>query len=316
MMRAPKKRLLKLESLECRTVLSADLANGVLTVTGTSKADVIGVDIPAAGDFAGQLEVNVNGTLSHFDPQQVSSLKVFGLGGNDTISIGEEVQIDAWISGGNGKDDIAGGGGDDEVHGGNGKDSIRGGEGYDELYGNNGKDSLYGDDDDDFIDGGNGADDCHGGLGDDRLKGGNGKDSLDGDEGNNLLDSDRGKDTKRNGEDADLDSEFKALLTGLSGRGKAEYENEIDDGVVETKFKLELEDLAANTTYDVTIGEVVVAQITTNGSGDAELEFCSQPDEDELAFPEGFPTVELETQISIGTALQGTFTAHHGPHSD
>lgn len=305
---------LSIECLESRRVLSADLADGVLTIVGTKKSDVIEVSVPTSGDHVGQLQVDVNGILSHFNPAEVSSLLIQGLSGNDQITVASDIVVAAWISGGNGNDTINGGGGADTLLGENGKDVIHGGEGDDEIFGGNGNDQLFGDGGNDYLDGGNGKDDCNGGLGDDRVKGGSGKDRLDGGAGTNLLDADRGKDTKINGTDADFETELKAALTGDTGKGKAEYENEVENGTTKTKFELEVEDLPANTTFDVKIGATVVAQITTNNSGDAKLKFSSDPEgPSELAFPDGFPEIVAGNTISVGDLITGTFEVKQGP---
>lgn len=307
---------LSLESLESRRLLSADLADGVLTIVGTKKSDVIEVSVPTAGDHIGQLQVDVNGTLNHFNPAQVTSIRIQGLNGNDEITVASDIVIATWINGGNGNDTINGGGGDDTILGENGKDVVHGGEGDDEIFGGNGNDQLFGDGGDDYIDGGNGKDSCNGGLDDDRVKGGKGKDLLDGGAGNNQLDSDKGKDTKLNGTDSDFELELKAALTGDTGKGEAEYESEIEDGVTKRKFELEVEDLTPNTTYDVTIGVTVVAQITTNGAGDAKLKFSTSPKgPNETLMPDGFPEIAAGNAIAIGTALNGTF-AVAGPEEN
>ena len=341
-----RQRRLGIEGLEGRIVLSADLAGGVLSIVGTNKKDTIGVAVETSGPHAGELAATVNGQQGFFTVGDVSKIRIFGLNGSDQITIDENVLIDAWISGGQGKDDIHGGGGDDEihgdqgkdtidgragdddiygdegkdlllggagndmVHGGEGKDTILGGVGDDLLYGESGNDFLDGQDGDDFEDGGSGKDDCHGGLGDDRLKGGTGNDNLDGDDGDDLLDGDDGKDHLDDGDECDLDTEFKAILSGVGSQwAKAEYELENEDGLLETELKIDAKHLAANTVFDVILDGMTVGQLTTDGDGEAELKFSSDPDSDELAFPLGFPSIHDGSTISIGTDLQGSFVA-------
>ena len=103
------RRALRIEGLEDRRVLSADLVNGVLSVVGTKKSDVIQVDIPSSGEHIGQLAVDVNGVQSFFDVNAVSAIHIFGLNGNDQIAVADDVLIDTWISGGQGKDNPKGG---------------------------------------------------------------------------------------------------------------------------------------------------------------------------------------------------------------
>ncbi len=271
-------------------------------------------------------------------------LRVNGRGGNDRITIADSVLIDAWVSGGNGRDQIQcgggnddisgeqgkdvidGGAGNDEIHGGEGKDTLRGGSGEDEmhgdegqdylaggddddrLFGENGNDSIHGDEGDDYGDGGRGKDNCHGGLGNDRLKGGAGNDHLDGDEGDDLLDGDEGRNSLVDGTTTDLDLEFRALLSGLGDAwGRADLEFELEHGQLEIKFEVEVRYLAANTTYDIVVAGFTVGQITTDQEGEGKVEFSSVHHEDELPLPEGFPSLNAGATVSIGMVLQGEF---------
>jgi Ca2+-binding RTX toxin-like protein len=234
---------------------------------------------------------------------------VHGNSGNDRIWGGDGMDT---LYGDSGNDNLDGEADDDTCYGNNGKDDIRGGTENDALFGGNGKDTLWGEAGDDYLDGGNGMDTCRGGLGDDELKGGNGKDLLDGDQGNNLLDRDRGKDTTANGIVADLDQELRALMSGQNNdSARAKYDLKNDDGSLKTEFEVEVHHLAANTTFDIIIDGVTVGQITTDGSGDGELEFSSDPSGGEAPFPAAFPTIEAGSLISIGNVLQGTFVKWH-----
>jgi len=373
-------RRLRIETLENRTLLAADLVNGLLTVVGTNGNDNIDVQVATSGPNAGQLQVDVNGAQNFFDVNLVNTIQISGLSGNDQITVDDNVAIDTSINGGKGNDTIKGGSGsdtihgdagndsidgsdgddvifgdkgndailagagndtadggsgndtihgddgddtirgnngndtlsgdanDDNIHGDNGKDSVNGDDGDDDVYGDNGSDSLDGGDDNDHLDGGNGRDDCHGGQGDDQLKGGRGHDQLDGDDGNNLLDPDKGHDDVEDGIEADLDSEFKAILTGAGDMsGKASYELENEDGQIKTNFELEVRNLAANSTLDVVIDGVTVGQVSTDGSGEGELHLSSDPSGDELPFPSGFPAIHLGSTILVADSVQGSF---------
>src|SRR3990172_5331502 len=173
------RRSFSVECLERRALLSADLASGILTVVGTKAGDLIEFD--AAGT---DLSVSLNGEVQLFNAADVQLLHINGGGGNDTITIADDVLIDAWVSGGKGhdamdggsgndvlngdqgNDNTAGDGGDDEIHGGSGHDSLYGGTGSDDLNGENGLDELSGDEGNDDLDGGTGNDECRGGLDD------------------------------------------------------------------------------------------------------------------------------------------------------
>lgn len=230
-----------------------------------------------------------------------------GGNGNDTLWGDED---NDFADGGNGNDTVDGEEGNDTCRGGNGKDTLRGGDDNDSLYGDNGKDTVWGGEGDDYMDGGNGSDDCRGENGDDEMKGGRGRDRVDGGGGSNLYDDDD-QDDSSNGIPCDLDNQFRALLVGPNNAsGHAEYESENENGVLRTKLELEVQDLAANSTFDLIIGGVTVGQITTDGSGQAEVRFSSLPHGNEVAFPGNFPQLQDGTTIAVGAVLTGTFATH------
>lgn len=225
-----RRRSFGMESLERRTLMAADLLNGTLTIVGTTGNDNIQVQVAVGGPNAGQLQVDVNGQQTFFDPLQVTSINISGLSGNDHITVDDAITVNTLIDGGAGNDDIKGGGGNDTIHGrtgndtidgslGNdtvygdqGNDSIHAGDGDDTVHGNQGNDSIWGGDGDDTIDGdqgndtidgevgddvchgNNGNDNLHGGFGNDQVFGDNGKDSLWGDDNNDFLDGGNGTD--------------------------------------------------------------------------------------------------------------------------
>jgi Ca2+-binding RTX toxin-like protein len=165
------------ELLEMRRLLSATLVDGVLTVTGTRKDDLIRiVQKPTT------LLVTVNGHLDAFKPTHVRSVIVNGNRGNDRIllSVGSIVylgdatttpQLDLKkklrVDGGGGNDAIDSGGGahttllggdgndflqassyqvDNQIIGGTGDDTMLGGAGSEDMSGGDGNDTvqLYG----------------------------------------------------------------------------------------------------------------------------------------------------------------------------
>jgi len=181
-------------------------------INGTKKNDQIVVQEGADG----WLSVRINGRTSQVQLQQGQEIHVFGLNGDDRITLegltrnalvdggnGND-QIDASgvtsplvslvLQGGNGHDRIIGGVGDDLLEGGNGKDVLVGNEGDDRLLGGNGKDLLIGGLGDDVLEGNNGNDSLLGGPGRDRLDGGNGKDLLIGGSEDEVVDGGHGRD--------------------------------------------------------------------------------------------------------------------------
>ena len=145
------------------------------------------------------------------------------------------------------------------------------------------------------------------------MKGGLGHDHLDGDGGNNLLDPDSGNDDMANGIQVDLDSEFKAILTGSGNMsGCAQHSVENEGGQVKTTFELQVNHLAANATLDVTLDGVMIGQINTDGSGQGELQLSSDPSGNELAFPSNFPSIHAGSTLVVAGGLQGTFAVQFG----
>jgi hypothetical protein len=101
-----------------------------------------------------------------------------------------------------------------------------------------------------------------------------------------------------------------------SATGTVTYKTGVEDGVTETEFKVSIKGAAADTTLDVSIGDVVVGQITTDANGNGTLKLSSNPDDSsEQTLPANFPTdVAAGATITAGT-LSGTLavpTGHGG----
>jgi len=185
--------LMFLEKMESRCLLSATLAGGVLTITGTDGNDVVMI---RAGKKQSTLIVMegtsddlAEATKTSFDLASVTSIEVNSGAGDDVVMIhGKKrraISIPAVINGGDGNDVLSGA---------DGADSISGGAGDDKINGAGGDDTLVGGDGDDMITGGAGADLLLGEAGNDRLMGRDraGTDTLDG--GDNTSTDDGGGD--------------------------------------------------------------------------------------------------------------------------
>lgn len=198
-----------LEHLENRDLLAAsltgNLTSGILTIEGTEAADRITVR-----QINGRISVDgINLRVGNTNQKDVaatsiSRIRVYGLGGNDMISLNSEsipgqqpITISAFVYGGDGHDTIRGGWGNDWLYGGNGSDAIYGNKGNDIIQGEAGSDVLYGDDGNDRIWGQAGNDYLYGGAGDDDLYGGEGNDYHDGGAGADLFVRDLGFDSYR-----------------------------------------------------------------------------------------------------------------------
>jgi hypothetical protein len=110
---------------------------------------------------------------------------------------------------------------------------------------------------------------------------------------------------------ATRETSFTATLTDSesTATGTATYSTHTSDGEVETKFSLSVTGATADTTFDVTVGDTVVGQLTTDDTGAGSLVLSSNPTGTEQALPADFPTnIGADTTISIGT-LSGTLAA-------
>src|SRR3954463_13458379 len=126
-----------IEHFESRRFLSASVANGILTITGSDHADRISV----VG--RGAVVVHEGKAITRFGKKDhIQQIVVNALGGNDRININS--RLNATVDGGDGNDIIHGGNGDDVLVGGNGNDRLLGGAGDDSIAGGAGRDLLVG----------------------------------------------------------------------------------------------------------------------------------------------------------------------------
>jgi Ca2+-binding RTX toxin-like protein len=148
-------RQIPLETLELRTLLSASLDNGVLTVTGTDNAETIQIN-----PLAAQIIVDIDGAQTPFTAADVTQINIDALGGADTVTV--NVNRPTRILAGAGADNITGSdGGNDDVFGNTGADTFSGRGGDDRFTWNpgDGNDQIDGDDGNDthVFNGSNGA---------------------------------------------------------------------------------------------------------------------------------------------------------------
>jgi Ca2+-binding RTX toxin-like protein len=165
----------RLEGLEERRVMSANLINGDLVINQSNGNDTA-IVTQTTGVFGLQF-IRVQETISgvvqaprSFFAPFVHHITYNGFGGNDYFDNQTSVRCTAF--GGAGNDVLWGGHGDDVLVGGDGNDELHGREGNDFLYGNDGNDILRGGQGNDFLFGGNGRDDLFGADGNDYLDGG------------------------------------------------------------------------------------------------------------------------------------------------
>jgi len=149
------------------------LINNVLTVSGTSGADVF-----TLGDNGTTLSATVNGVTSTFSSSQITSLVILTQEGNDSVTPDGSFAKSTVQYGGLGADTLIGG---------NAADTLAAGKGNDVLLSRFGPDSLIGGLGNDSLGAGKGFDTLVGGGGNDTLQGGLGVDSIDAGDGDDLI---------------------------------------------------------------------------------------------------------------------------------
>ena len=161
--------------------------SGILFTDG----DALDNNIVISRNAAGQLLVNGGAVAIHGGTPTVANtslIQVFGLGGNDTITLNETngALPRANIFGGAGNDVITGGSGGDQLFGESGNDTLLGKGGFDFLFGGDGNDILTGGDADDQVFGQGGNDRMIWNPGDDTdlFEGGAGNDTTEVNGGN------------------------------------------------------------------------------------------------------------------------------------
>lgn len=127
-------------------------ATKALLVTGSTTDDKIAVKF---GSKAGQFKVTIKtgskagskdmGTFKfEGSDADISKVMVYGLDGNDKIKVYSNLDVNAWLFGGDGDDKLRGGKGDDVIVGGSGDDQVDGKQGRDVLIGGHGADRIKG----------------------------------------------------------------------------------------------------------------------------------------------------------------------------
>jgi Ca2+-binding RTX toxin-like protein len=151
--------LIAASAAPAHAAVNASFSAGTLSVTGDSLDNNLTISRNAAGQIlvnGGAVSV-VGGTPT---VANTSIIKVFGLGGNDVLTLSET----------NGALPAA------QLFGGAGNDTLTGGSGADQLFGESGNDTLLGKGSNDLLFGGNDNDTLTGGDADDQVFGQSGND--------------------------------------------------------------------------------------------------------------------------------------------
>jgi Ca2+-binding RTX toxin-like protein len=160
--RRPRRVVPRFEQLDARVtpaVTASFLPGGVLSVIGDSLDNTITISRNAAGNLlVNGGAVTIKGGTATI--ANTTLIQVFGLGGNDTLTIDESVGAmpRANMFGGFGNDTVTGGSGGDQLFGQAGNDTLLGKGGFDFLFGGANNDVLTGGDADDQVFGESGND--------------------------------------------------------------------------------------------------------------------------------------------------------------
>lgn len=166
-MNTQQKRTLRVEKLQTRQLMAADLVGGELQIEGSGSDDQIEVSQELRTTYVfrfGRLQraqrefvrVEISGERDRlFDAALVDSIRAEGFGGNDTII--NDTDIPSVLYGNDGNDVLRGGSADDILVGGDDNDSLYGRSGSDVLSGGRDNDGLFGGEDFDRLYGGSGA---------------------------------------------------------------------------------------------------------------------------------------------------------------
>jgi Ca2+-binding RTX toxin-like protein len=171
--------------------VTGGFGNGVLTAIGDNANN----NIDVSRDAAGTILLNGGAVQVGGGPATVANtsvINVFGLGGNDTLTLNE-------ANGALPSANMFGGAGNDTVTGGSGADLLFGQAGNDTLNGKGGNDVLFGGDGNDTLIGGDGDDQMFGEAGDDRMiwNPGDDTDLMEGGAGNDTAEANGGNGAER-----------------------------------------------------------------------------------------------------------------------
>jgi Ca2+-binding RTX toxin-like protein len=143
-----------------KTKITASLSNGVFIVSGSEGRDDFSLRLRSNDPTILEVVDHMTGAVLAFDRSDFDTIRVFGNGGDDQISIDESGgvftdTVATTIDGGAGDDVLTGGTGSERFFGGPGNDLIRGGRGEDLAFMGDGDDTFVWNpgDGNDFIDG-------------------------------------------------------------------------------------------------------------------------------------------------------------------
>jgi hypothetical protein len=109
-----------------------------------------------------------------------------------------------------------------------------------------------------------------------------------------------------------------AVLPGIAEEmAYVEFEMESERGSSRTELGISVNFLEPRSLLDVVIDGVLIGQISTDADGHGDLDLSSHPrGSHEIPLPADFPIITSGTSIQIGTSLSGTFSVPATPTTD
>lgn len=114
------------------------------------------------------------------------------------------------------------------------------------------------------------------------------------------------------------ETQFVANIVGATTEtASVKFEVRNENGIAESELKISATNLAADSSFDVIIGGVSVGQITTDANGQGNLVLSSVPNgTSELPLPTDFPAIDAGVTVQIGRDLTGTFAIPTSTNTD
>ena len=137
----------------------------------TNNNDVVTLTLVQDEDGNDQVSLTYGDLVLYYDTT-TTSITIDGKNGHDVIVADDDVPIRLFIFGGNGNDQLAGGGANDRINGGAGNDTVGGNDGHDVIVADSGLDTVSGNAGNDILIGGSASDSLNGGADEDILIGG------------------------------------------------------------------------------------------------------------------------------------------------
>ena len=149
----------------------------ILVIDGTDGADSIEVRLRPGSDLEAEVVVDGEVLCTHF-LDEFEAIDLWGRGGDDTLTVSEDITKLTILDGGSGKDTIRGGGGETTIYGGEGADGVTSGPADSKINGGGGEDNIESGEGSDSIKGGAGPDTIKPGAGANEVDGGKGEDTI------------------------------------------------------------------------------------------------------------------------------------------